>query len=898
MHRLLTIIALALLVAACGQSQETPPPAAQRIADHFTVSLEVLTNFQGVDKALRADCKRAGGSGAICSTYRISLTNGGMAIAASERDWTLYFHSIRRTFSLLNRDDFKVEHVKGDLHRLKPNAHFAGIAAGETLELDFLAENWMQFESDFMPRLFVVGADGEALVIASTDRDSIEGLVKPIGKNDPDNWKRTAADANVLADAASRYADFTAEASAQVDSWRERIIPRPLKTKVVGEPVEIGSGIALMPGSLDDQSLAVIEGRLETLGLAGGGNEAAYPVKVSIDPAAFADSVSGAYQLETQSEGARIVGYDQAGAFYGLQSLLALADVRQQTLARVVVEDAPRFEHRGMFLDVGRNFHTKAVVLRMLEQMAAYKLNRFHFHLSDDEGWRLEIPGLPELTEVGGRRCFDLNEDQCLLPQLGSGPSTDNNGSGYFSVDDYVEILRYAAARHIEVVPEFDMPAHARAAVVAMEARYRRLAESAPEQASEYRLIDPEDDTEYLSVQFYNDSYINPCIDSTYRFVNKLIREVQAMHAVAGVPLETWHFGGDEAVNILASGSFENAPGSDPEKGDVPASARKQPWSDSPQCQKLVAEGSVESMDKLGEHYAKRVSVLLADAGIATMAAWNDGVKRIDEAAAELATSDNYANSWGPLFWGGGDESVHLAESGFDVVQSHSDFLYFDMPYEVDPKESGYYWASRYIDTEKTFSYAPLNTAQLAEVSTDRDGNGWSASSAPAEFVEHVRGIQGQLWSEVVRTDARVEYMVYPRLLALAERAWHRASWELSPQEGQTFSAETDLVDKAALARDWAEFAATLGHKELLKLDRAGVGYRVPVPGAVRLNGELQTAVPFPGLPVEVFDDERWLPVENAAANANILSVRARSADGHRAGRAVDLPAAAETASR
>lgn len=898
MHRFLTVITVALLVAACGQSQQTPPPAAKRIADHFTVTLEVLTNFQGVDKALRADCKHAGGSGAICSTYRISLTNGGMAIDGTERDWTLYFHSIRRTFSLLNRDDFTLEHVTGDLHRLKPNEHFTGIAPGETLELDFLAENWMQFESDFMPRLFVVGADGEAQVIASTDSDSIEGLVKPIGKNDPDNWKRTAADANVLADAASRFEDFTAEASGKVDSWRERIIPRPLKTQVVGEPLKIDSGIALMPGSLDAQSLAVIEGRLETLGLAGRSNEDAYPVTVSIDPAAFADGVSGAYRLKTKSEGARIVGYDQAGAFYGLQSLLALADIQQQSLAQVVVEDAPRFEHRGMFLDVGRNFHTKAVVLRMLEQMAAYKLNRFHFHLSDDEGWRLEIPGLPELTEVGGRRCFDLSEDQCLLPQLGSGPSADNNGSGYFSVDDYVEILRYAAARHIEVVPEFDMPAHARAAVVAMEARYRRLAESAPEQASEYRLIDPEDDTEYLSVQFYNDSYINPCIDSTYRFVDKLIREVQAMHAVAGVPLETWHFGGDEAVNILASGSFENAPGSDPEKGDVPASARKQPWSDSPQCQKLVAEGSVESMDKLGEHYAKRVSVLLADAGIATMAAWNDGVKRIDEAAEELATGDNYANSWGPLFWGGGDESVHLAESGFDVVQSHSDFLYFDMPYEVDPKESGYYWASRYIDTEKTFSYAPLNTAQLAEVSTDRDGNGWSASSAPAEFVEHVRGIQGQLWSEVVRTDARVEYMVYPRLLALAERAWHRASWELSPQEGQTFSAETDLVDKAALARDWAEFAATLGRKELLKLDRAGVGYRVPVPGAVRLNGELQTAVPFPGLPVEVFDGERWLPEENTAADANILSVRARSADGRRAGRAVDLPAATETASR
>ncbi|WP_237067421.1 family 20 glycosylhydrolase [Microbulbifer guangxiensis] len=898
MNRLLPVFVLSMLVAACGNPEEVQNPVAKRIADHFLVTQEVLTNFQGVDQALRSECKKAGGSGAICSTYRISLTNEGPAIGADEDEWTLYFHSVRRTFRLLNRDDFDLEHVKGDLHRLVPNERFTGLAAGETLELDLLAEYWRQFESDFLPRLFVVDAGGQARVIASTDSDSIDGMVEPIGKHDPDNWKRTAADANTLADAASRYADFTSEGAATVDSWRERIIPQPLRTQVVGEPVSVGEGIALNPGPLSNESLAAIEARLETLGLSTAGGANGYPASVVIDAESFAEGVSGAYRLETGDTGGRVTGYDQAGAFYGLQSLLALADIRQQSLARVVVEDAPRFEHRGMFLDVGRNFHTKAVVLRLLDQMAAYKLNRFHFHLSDDEGWRLEIPGLPELTEVGGRRCFDLAEDRCLLPQLGSGPAADNNGSGWFSVDDYVDILRYASARHIEVIPEFDMPAHARAAVVAMEARYRRLAEIAPEQAAEYRLIDPQDDTQYLSVQYYDDSYINPCIDSTYHFVEKVIREVQAMHSAAGVPLETWHFGGDEAVNILASGSFEDAPGKNPEKGDAPASARQQPWSGSPQCQKLVAEGEVASLDQLGEHYAKRVSALLADAGVTTMAAWNDGVKRIEEAGAELATGDNYANSWGPLFWGGGDESVHLAEAGFDVVQSHSDFLYFDMPYEVDPKESGYYWASRYIDTEKTFSYAPLNTAQLAEVSTDRDGNGWSATAAPAEFAEHVRGIQGQLWSEVVRTDAQVEYMVYPRLLALAERAWHRAEWELSPREGQAFSAETDLVDKAALARDWAEFAATVGHKELAKLDRAGVGYRVPVLGAVRIDGDLRTALPFPGLPVEVFDGERWQPVENVTDAERALAVRARSSDGQRPGRAVELPPLHQTAER
>ncbi|SHF51096.1 hexosaminidase [Microbulbifer donghaiensis] len=881
-------LALAGLLASCSASDPGEYSAAERIARNFAVSQEVLTNFQGVDADLRADCKRAGGSGAICSTYRITLVNEGPAVGADERDWSLYFHSVRRTLSLLNRDDFALEHVKGDLHRLVPTGKFAGIGAGEALELDFLAEFWMQFESDFMPRLFTVDGAGGAHVIESTDSDGIEGLVLPINKNNPANWKRAANDANVLASAGSRYAEFSDDLSQAHDSWRERIIPQPLKTERSGEPVALATGIAVDAGSLASPSLHAFRQRLEQLQLAPTG-PGAYPVRVHIDGSAFAAKTTGAYQLKVGERGAQVLGYDQAGAFYGLQSLLALVDVKSRTLARVDVEDAPRFPHRGMFLDVGRNFHSKEVVLKLLDQMAAYKLNRFHFHLSDDEGWRLEIPGLPELTAVGSQRCFDLSETRCLLPQLGSGPHSDNNGSGYFSVDDYIEIVRYAAARHIEVVPEFDMPAHARAAIVAMEARYRRLQAESPEKAGEYRLLDPQDDTRFLSVQFYDDSYINPCIDSTYHFVGKLIREVQAMHQAAGQPLGSWHFGGDEAKNILADNGFENAPGSDPDKGDVAAEARQQPWSNSPQCQKLVASGAVASIEELGAFYAKRVSGLVAEAGIATMAAWHDGVKHIDNAEKELASEDNYVNSWEQLPWGGTAHSAHLAEAGFDVVQSHSDFLYFDMPYEVDPKESGYYWASRHTDTRKVFSYAPLNTAQLAEVSTDRDGYGWSATAPGAAFAERVRGIQGQLWSEVVRTDALVEYMIFPRLLALAERAWHRADWELPLIEGQEFSAETNAVDKRAVDADWREFAAALGHKELLKLDLGGVGYRVPVPGAQVENGQLLTALPYPGLDLEYFDGERWQAVTDPVPAAAAQALRARSADGRRAGRAVEL---------
>ena len=144
--------------------------------------------------------------------------------------------------------------------------------------------------------------------------------------------------------------------------------------------------------------------------------------------------------------------------------------------------------------------------------------DRFHFHLTDDEGWRLEIPDLPELTSVGGRRGHTLEEHTHLQPAYGSGPSTDNEaGSGYFSRADYIDILRWAKDRHIEVIPEIDVPGHARAAIIAMEARYKNLMDAGNEAAAnEYLLIDKQDESSYRSVQGYTDNTTCVCQESLY----------------------------------------------------------------------------------------------------------------------------------------------------------------------------------------------------------------------------------------------------------------------------------------------------------------------------------------------------------------------------------------------
>ncbi|RYZ81480.1 MAG: hypothetical protein EOO68_35835, partial [Moraxellaceae bacterium] len=266
------------------------------------------------------------------------------------------------------------------------------------------------------------------------------------------------------------------------------------------------------------------------------------------------------YNLIVDSNKILLNGADNAGAFYAIQSLLSLmpaGSASQFELPKIDVSDSPRFSWRGMHYDMGRNFHGKAVTLRLIEQMGRYKLNKLHLHLTEDEGWRIQIPGLPELTDVGGARCFDLTETQCLLTQLGTGPSKSGSGNGYYTREDFIEILKFAAAHHIDVIPEIDMPGHARAAIKSMQARYKKfLAAGQKDAAEQYLLSDPADKSQYMSVQNYTDNAINVCLPSTYNFAEKVIYELQQMYRSAGLKLTTFHMGGDE----VGKGAWEQSP--------------------------------------------------------------------------------------------------------------------------------------------------------------------------------------------------------------------------------------------------------------------------------------------------------------------------------------------------
>ncbi|KDE37761.1 hypothetical protein AW40_04165 [Kosakonia radicincitans UMEnt01/12] len=666
---------------------------------------------------------------------------------------------------------------------------------------------------------------------------------------------------------------------------RGQIIPTPQEVKISGQDVDLSKGVKLDLSALGADAQEAVKSRFALLGV----KEGSYPIRTEIAVKAFAgdEAISGAYQLHIGANEAVITGFDQAGVFYGLQSLLSLIPSSgEQKIARLEAKDAPRFDYRGIQLDVGRNFHSKDAVLRLLDQMSAYKLNKFHFHLTDDEGWRIEIPGLPELTDIGSKRCHDLSEKTCLLPQLGSGPDSNNNGSGHFSRTDYIDILKYAKARQIEVIPEIDMPAHARAAVISMEARYERLMKEGKEkEANQYRLLDPTDTSNTTGVQFYNRTgYLNPCLDSSRNFVDKVIGEIQQMHKEAGVPLNTWHFGGDEAKNIYLGAGYTDQKKPEAGKGIIDQSKQDKPWAKSQVCQTMVKEGKVADVEHLSSYFGIEVSKLVKAHGIGTMQAWQDGLKDAKN-AAEFATDHVNVNFWDTLYWGGFDSVNDWANKGFRVIVSNPDYVYLDFPNEVHPAESGYYWGTRFSDERKIFSFAPDNMPQNAETSLDRDGNPFSAKSDkpwPGAY-----GLSAQLWSEVVRTDNQMEYMIYPRMIAVAERAWHRAGWEQDYQAGREYKGgETHLVDVKALDKDWSRFANLLGHRELAKLDKAGINYRLPVPGARVVGGKLEANTSFPGMVVEYSTDggKNWLRYDNKARPqvSGEVQIRTASPDGKR----------------
>src|SRR5690606_4937565 len=207
------------------------------------------------------------------------------------------------------------------------------------------------------------------------------------------------------------------------------------------------------------------------------------------------------------------------------------------------------------------------------------------------------------------------------------------------------------------------------------------------------------------------------------------------------------------------------------------------------------------------------------------------------------------ANAWDNIWeWGVADRAYRLANNGYQVILSSATHLYFDHPHEVHPEERGYYWAARYTGAAKVFGFMPDNfyaNAEKTRAGADIDNlDALVGRPQPGlQNPENILGIQGQVWTETIRTPEQLEQMIYPRLIPLAERAWHKATWE------------ADAPDRHSRSLDWAAFAHTLALKELPKLAATGASFHLPPPGAVKENGQLRAGAAYPGLTIEYTTD-------------------------------------------
>jgi len=504
------------------------------------------------------------------------------------------------------------------------------------------------------------------------------------------------------------------------------VIPWP-KRVAISDAVSVPPGLALAPVGNDAEAAAHAFTELTTdlfpvEGIVRPPAENGWPVRIEAKPGMKPEG----YSLAFGADRTTVAATTKTGMLYGLITLGQILRGAKQYPDRLIfpasgtVEDEPALAWRGTHLDVARQFYSGAEVVRLLKLIAWSKMNRFHWHLSEDEGWRVEIDAFPALTSIGAWR----GHGKALPPLLGSGPQPTG---GYYSKEAIRRIVALGQSLGIQIVPEIDMPGHCYAAL-----------QSVPS------LRDPVEIGEYQSVQGFPNNCLNPAHEPVYRFVETVIDEMLELF-----PGGIFHLGADE----------------------VPLAA----WSGSPLALamleklggKALADKHRAQLNKLGNHGG-------ADAieGSATAVLQAEFIRRIS----------NYINSKGAIT-GGWEEAAHgdvidktrsylvgwrnvevnaaLAAAGYDIVVSPGQRYYLDMANSLSWSEPGAGWAG-WSGPQETYEFEP------------REGMGEGQ-------LKHLLGVQTCIWSEPMTDRAIFDRLVFPRISAVAETGWtapENKSWK------------------------------------------------------------------------------------------------------------------------
>lgn len=402
------------------------------------------------------------------------------------------------------------------------------------------------------------------------------------------------------------------------------------------------------------------------------------------------DSPEG-YLLSVTPRKALVEATSGAGLFYGLQTLMQLAD-GTDTIPAINISDSPRFGYRGMMLDISRNYRDKNFILKQIDALARLKINRLHLHLTDGAGWRLEIKKYPRLTEYAAWR------PELTWKEWSEGGARYTDASdfgaygGYLTQDDAREIVKYAADRYITVIPEIEMPSHS-----------EELTAAFPE----------------ISCTHNPKGEPDVCVgnEKTFEILQNVLDEVMEIF-----PSEYIHIGGDEAS--------------------------KRAWKECELCRKRMADEGLKNVDELQSYLIHRIEQYLNSKG-RSLIGWDE---IMEGGLAPNATV---------MSWRGTEGGIRAARSGHQAVMTPGGYCYLDS-YQDAPATQPVA-ISGYLPLERVYSYDP------------------APDSLGTDVTKWIAGVQGNLWTEHVPTAQHAEYMLWPRMIAIAEIGWtpqEQRQWE------------------------------------------------------------------------------------------------------------------------
>lgn len=434
---------------------------------------------------------------------------------------------------------------------------------------------------------------------------------------------------------------------------------------------------------------------------------------------------------------------DARGAFYALQTLRQLLPAELESngvvtgikweVPALTIKDEPRFEYRGLMLDVSRYFVPKETVLKVIDAASILKINKFHFHLVDDQGWRLEIRKYPKLTEIGAWRVY--REGPFPLRKNPLQPGEPTPVGGFYTQDDIREIVAFAARRQVEVIPEIEMPAHTNSSLAAYP---QYMCPS----VKHYTAVLPgmggvNFNTEYCAGN-----------DETYVFLQNILDEVMELF-----PSKYVHLGGDEA--------------------------NKEAWKTCPKCQKRMRELGITNVEDLQGYFMDRMTKYVQSKGKVALG-WDEWTNsKIPEGAVIMA--------WQGL----GEAGYEAAKQGHKFIMTPSQIMYLNYyqgPQWFEPRT---YFGNNTL--KDIYEYEPIQPA-------------WTA-----DIVEKLWGVQASLWMEFIESPEAVEYMLFPRIAALADIAWTQKGRKDWPWFVQRLDKILDRWDYMGI--NYAESMYNLDHK-------------------------------------------------------------------------------------